>query len=180
MEVRIRILAAVIGALVCSAEVLAHSHQNKGVMKEHHEGAGIKIEQAWARATPGKVKTAAAYIAIRNAGKRTDRLVAVASDVAQRVEIHTHRNENGVMRMRRIDGLDVLAGDRAILKPGGTHLMLFGLRQPLKKGLTFQVILSFRDAGEVKSPVKVMSVGALRGETDHKTKHGQVPHRGHQ
>ena len=180
MDVRIRILAAVIGALVCSAEALAHSHQKKGAMQGHHGGDGIKIEQAWARATPGIVKTAAAYIAIRNAGKRTDRLVAVASDVAKRVEIHTHRNENGVMRMRRIHGLNVLAGDRVILKPGGTHLMLFGLHQPLKKGQTFQVILSFRTAGEVKSPVKVMSVGALQGEMDHKTKHGHVPHRGHQ
>ena len=96
----------------------------------------------------------AAWLTIRNSGE-TDRLLGARSPAAERVELHTHIHEGGVMMMRRMEGLDVPAGGRVALEPGGDHLMLFGLKRGLKPGDTFPLTLLFEKAGRITVEMRV-------------------------
>ena len=109
---------------------------------------------SWIRATPPNVATAAAYARIEGAGT-ADRLIGARTDVCDHVEIHTHVAQNGVMTMTEIEALAIPAGGAAALAPGGDHLMLIGLRQPLKAGDTVTFTLVFEESGEVAVPFEV-------------------------
>lgn len=120
-------------------------------------GGPLTVEDARARillpSRPG-----AAWLTIRNAGGQ-DRLVGAESPAADRVEIHTHVHEGGVMMMRRVEALNVPAGGEAALEPGGDHLMLFGLKDGLKTGGSFPLTLIFEKAGPVTVEVRVAPLG---------------------
>lgn len=107
----------------------------------------IELQDAHARVIPGS-KVGAAYLRITNAGKEPDRLVAVSTTVAGSAELHTVTNDNGVMKMRPIDGITVKPGETVELKPGGMHIMLMGVRDGLKPGDTVPLTLTFDKAGE--------------------------------
>ncbi len=98
---------------------------------DHAEGQqmGIVISNARVRPPlPGR-DIAAAYFLLNNHGP-ADRLLSVDSPISDRVEIHTHLNENGVMKMRRLEALDIPAGQEVVFKPGGFHIMLFNVQVP--------------------------------------------------
>jgi copper(I)-binding protein len=118
----------------------------------------VEIKNAWARATPGGATTAAVYLTIVSA--TLDRLIGVSTAVAQQAELHSMTMEGGVMKMRQVDSIDLPAGEAVTLKPGGYHIMLSGLAQPLKVGQTFAMTLSFEQAGPREVTVKVEKVGA--------------------
>lgn len=132
--------------------------------QQHGAGANelgaLTVEAPWARASAGAARAGAAYLRIANAGPEDDRLVGVSAPVAERVELHTHRMSGGVMRMRRVDAVAVPGGTSAELKPGGHHVMLIGLRAPLKEGETFPLTLIFEKAGTITVPVAVGSIAA--------------------
>ncbi|MBV8652331.1 MAG: copper chaperone PCu(A)C, partial [Alphaproteobacteria bacterium] len=88
-------------------------------------GTTIEIDHPWARASTGK--TGVAYLTIVNKGTADDRLVSASTPVAEKAEPHTTISDNGVMKMRPVDGIEDNAGGTAELKPGGLHLMLMGL-----------------------------------------------------
>lgn len=101
----------------------------------------VSISDAWARATvPGQV-VGAAYLSI--AAKHAISLEAVTSPVAETVEIHTMQMQQGVMRMRMLEKLDIPAGQKVALAPGQTHLMLIDLKSPLRAGEHITLKLSF-------------------------------------
>jgi hypothetical protein len=106
----------------------------------HAAEPSLVVRDAWVRATPG---AAAAYLTLENRSGRSDRLVSVGSPVARRVELHESRVENGIMRMRRIEGIAVPAGGSVRLEPGGLHVMLMGLHEPLAEGQGVPLTLSF-------------------------------------
>lgn len=137
------------------------SHETHGMLKS------VKVESAWARASAGKARNGVAYVSIENEGRAADRLVGAKSDIAKRTEIHTHLEENGVMKMRRVDGIDLPAGGKITMRPGGYHVMFMGLNKPLKKGGKFSVRLVFEKAGEVTAEVTVQGVGAMMGGGGH-------------
>jgi len=113
--------------------------------------AGLRIEQAWARATPAVAPVAAAYLVVINDGDTPDRLLRIDSGIARRIEMHRTANENGVMRMRPIEGGAVIpARGRLEFAPGGNHLMLIGPVRPLVAGETFEATLVFERAGPRK------------------------------
>jgi copper(I)-binding protein len=120
----------------------------------------LTIGHPWARASAGPVRNGAAYLTVHNAGA-ADSLIAVSGDIAERVELHTHLMEGDVMKMRRVEAVEVPAHGMAALEPGGFHVMLIGLAQPLKEGQHFPLTLTFRDAGEVAVEVKVEAVGSM-------------------
>ncbi len=124
----------------------------------------IAIQQPWARATAGATPNGAAFMSLRNEGSSADFLVAVASNVAKRVELHQHTMTDGVMQMRRVEKVEVPAGGETALKPGGYHVMLIGLVEPLKSGEQFPLSLTFKQAGQVTVEVTVGSVGAMSAE----------------
>ncbi|MDF1790572.1 MAG: copper chaperone PCu(A)C, partial [Thalassobaculaceae bacterium] len=107
----------------------------------------------------------AAYLTIRNAGGSVDRLVAASTPVADRAELHTHLKDGDVMKMRAIEAVEVPADGMAMLAPGGDHLMLMGLKAPLKEGESFPITLVFEKAGEMTVTVAVGGVGAMEGQS---------------
>ena len=119
------------------------------------------VEHAWARATVAVVKTGAAYFTITGHGA-ADRLLSATTPVAERAELHVTRNEGNVMRMRPVDGLAVPATGAVTLDPGGYHLMLVGLKQPLVAGQHFPLALTFQNAGAMRVEVVVEAAGAAR------------------
>lgn len=124
----------------------------------------LAIDHPWARATPENAKTGAAYMTLTNTGNKEDRLVSAASPVDDRVELHTHAMDGDVMRMRRIGALEVHPGEPAVFQPGGLHVMLFGLKAPLREGQSFPLTLVFERSGSVEVRVTVQGIGAAPRE----------------
>ncbi|MCF7521366.1 copper chaperone PCu(A)C [Neisseria sp. ZJ106] len=107
--------------------------------------AGIHTHDAWARATVEGMKMGGAFVVVHNEKNTADTLTGAASPVAERVEIHTHINDNGVMRMRQAkDGVALPPKASVALKPGGYHIMFMGLKKPLTAGDKFPVTLKFK------------------------------------
>lgn len=124
------------------------------------KAAGVAVTTPWARATPGGAKVGAAFLEMSAATGAADKLKAAKSPVAGVVELHTHTQSNGVMQMRRVDDIAVPAGAKVVMKPGGFHIMLMDLKQPLKEGETIDLTLVFEKAGEVSVKVPVLKVGS--------------------
>src|SRR3546814_9738821 len=82
-------------------------------------------------------------------------LVATEGEVAERVELHTHTMDGNVMQMRRVEFVEIPAQGEAALQPGGIHIMLIGLKQPLREGERFPLTLTFEKAGAVTVEVAV-------------------------
>ena len=118
----------------------------------------IKVENPWARESPPGAQTGAVYLTLVNVGSETDKLIGVSGDIAETIELHTHLHEEGVMKMRRVASVDVISGEATVFKPGGLHIMLIGLTQPLRKTETFPLMLQFARAGEIAIEVTVKSL----------------------
>lgn len=119
----------------------------------------LTVNQAQARASMGKMPNSAAFLQIENKGKSDDALLSATSPAAQQVELHQMSMEGDVMKMRAVDSVDIKAGDKLEMKPGqGYHLMLMGLKKPLKAGDKFPLTLNFRKAGKVPVSVEVVEM----------------------
>lgn len=116
--------------------------------------SGVEVSEAWARATPPGAKTAAIYLTLSNTGE-TASLVAASTPVAERAELHTHKHEDGMMRMEQVPAIEIPAGGEARLKPHGDHVMLFGLRQGLTPGERVSLTLEFDDGRTLELEVPV-------------------------
>lgn len=130
------------------------------IAQQGSQSSGVTVTKPWARATPGGAKVGAAYLQLSAAPSGPDKLVAARSPVAGNVELHTHSQVDGVMKMRRVDDIAVAPGKNVTLKPGGLHIMLMDLKQPLKEGETIDLTLVFEKAGEVAVKVPVLKVGS--------------------
>jgi periplasmic copper chaperone A len=116
----------------------------------------IEVQQPWARATPKGASTGAVYMTLDNKSGSDDRLTGVSSDVAAKLQIHEMSMTNGTMQMREVaGGLAVPAGGEVVLKPGGYHVMLMGLKKPLVVGESFPLTLTFAKAGNLSVNVTV-------------------------
>jgi len=119
----------------------------------------VEVTDAWARATPGKAENGAAYLTITS--PTADRLTGLSTPVADKAELHLMTMEGGIMRMRPLAGVDLAPGQKVALKPGGTHVMLVGLKEPLRPGQSFPLILQFEKAGASEVTVAVVKTGAM-------------------
>jgi copper(I)-binding protein len=95
------------------------------------------------------------YVLIENRGPEADALLGASSDAAKTVELHETRQEGGVMRMRPLAAVEVPAGGRIEMKPGGQHIMLLGLTRDLRPGDKVTVRLRFEKAGEQTAEAEV-------------------------
>jgi periplasmic copper chaperone A len=120
----------------------------------------IEISHAWARATAASAANGAVYLKVMNRGTADDRLTGASTTVAAKAELHITLNDNGVMKMRPITDVPVKAGGSAEFKPDGMHIMLLGLKHPLKAGDHFPLTLTFEKAGTVQTRVTVTKAGA--------------------
>ena len=121
----------------------------------------ITIAHPIARATAPGQPTGGAFLTLENHGA-DDRLLSVSSAVSKSVELHSMAMQGDVMRMREVNAIDLPAGKTVELKPGGLHIMLVGLKAPLKAGERFAMKLRFEKAGEVTIDVPVEAVGTPR------------------
>jgi len=119
------------------------------------EKVTVQVTNAWVRATVPGQPVAGAYLDLR--ADRAVKLIGVASPVAKRGEIHEMKDEDGMMKMRAVAAVDLPAGETVSLAPGGLHVMLFGLSEPLIAGRKVKLTLRFRgDSGGVfKQTVEV-------------------------
>jgi periplasmic copper chaperone A len=150
MQMRIAIVAA-LAAAVATASV--------AVVPPSKAADQIELRQPWARATPGKAQIAAVYLTIR--APAGDRLVSVSSPVAARAELHESAMAGMVMKMRPLAGLAIPAGQTVALAPGAIHIMLVGLKAPLRERQSFALTLTFEKAGPQTVTVMVGKVGAM-------------------
>ena len=142
--------------LTAAAAVHDHSAQQTPAAAN-----GIAIEAPWSRPVGAGTTVAVGYLKISNGGREPDILLGGSSEVAERVELHeTTTGEDGVARMRKLDGLEIKPGASVELKPLGAHLMLIGVKGPLEDGGTFKVRLNFQKAGAVDVEFAVKAAGA--------------------
>jgi len=116
---------------------------------------------ARASATP-MAKSGAAYVTIMNHGATGDRLLAIASPAAGHIMMHGTKEENGVMSMSMVDGVDLAAGATVKMEPGGLHIMLMDLKAPLIEGKTLSLELTFEKAGKLAVDVPIAGVAATQ------------------
>lgn len=133
----------------------------------------ISIQDPYARAAGANAMAGAAFFGIMNAGDEDDRLIGAASNIAKRVELHTHiEGDNGVMQMVHVEeGFVVPAGAMHTLKRGGDHVMFMGLNDTMEQGDMVTVTLTFEKAGDVTVEIPVdlermpeMGHGAMKNQ----------------
>ena len=108
---------------------------------------GIMVMEPWAPPSLAGAPNAAAYFMLMNHGETADRLISLSTPVAGKAEIHREEVTNGIMRMRPTGPLTLEPGEMITLKPGGSHVMLLDLKEPLKPGAHFPLTLTFEKAG---------------------------------
>ncbi len=128
---------------------------------QHAKGTGIHVEAAWARASMGAGRPGAVFFTLVNGGKTADRLLGAETGVARTSQFHSHVMDGNIMLMRATDALEVPAGTKLVLRPGGKHLMLMGLKRELKAGDSFKVTLRLEQAGSMEITVAVQKLGAM-------------------
>jgi copper(I)-binding protein len=121
----------------------------------------IEIVQPWTRATPPTAESGGGYLVVKNTGTTPDRLIAVKSPAADKVEIHEMKMDGNIMRMREVEkGIEIPPGATVELKPGGFHVMFMGLRAPFAKDAKVPLTLVFEKAGSIDVDLMVQAMGA--------------------
>jgi periplasmic copper chaperone A len=143
------------------------------------DSSGIKVTQVWARATPGNAKTGAIYLTITNTGTTPDTLEGKASSpAAEHTDVHEMKMVNNVMEMRPVPSLTIAPGKTVVFQPGGYHVMLIGLKAPLKEGQTVPLTLTFAHAGAQQLTASVARVGAMHAGDTSKSGGSTMPSTG--
>lgn len=138
-----------IGVALALACLVATAHDYKA--------GAIAIAHLHARATVGGQSTAGAYMGFKNDGA-VDWLRSATAAVSSSVELHSMSMDGGMMRMRRLDAIELPAGATVMLEPGGLHMMFVGLKAPLRAGESFPLELRFEKAGKVLVQVRVEAI----------------------
>ena len=137
-------LGRLVATLTLSAATLAVAHA------ADFKAGSLEINDLWVRGSVPGQTNGAGYMQINNPTGVSDRLLSAQSDASNRLELHTVITENGVAKMRQVQGIDVPAKGSAKLAPGGFHLMFLQLTGPFKQGDSVPVVLKFEKAGEVR------------------------------
>ncbi|MFM7124456.1 MAG: copper chaperone PCu(A)C [Actinomycetes bacterium] len=148
-----RLLLAAAVALAAACAALAHDYS----------ACDLRIAHPWTLPTAAGAPAAAGYMDIANTGRSGDRLVSASTPHAARVEIHQSSMEGGMMRMKALpEGVEIPAGGKVSLAPGGLHLMLFGPKAAVTEGDRIPVTLTFARAGKVTVQLAAESRPAAR------------------
>jgi len=123
--------------------------------------AQVKVSAPWVRATVAPQKATGAFMQLTSA--KAAKVVAASSPVAEMVEIHEMKMDNGVMKMRAVDALALPAGQPVALKPGSYHVMLIDLKKPLAKGDVVPITLKVegKDQKVERVEVKAPTAGGM-------------------
>lgn len=132
-----------------------------GAARAHSYKLGdLEIGHPWARATPPTAPSGGAFLKVTNTGKTGDRLVGASTPIAATTQVHEMKMEGNVMRMRELErGLEIPPGATVALEPGGYHIMMMGLKEPLKQGTNVPLTLIFEKAGKIDVELAVTALG---------------------
>lgn len=120
--------------------------------------AQIRADSAWVRPSVPGQRASGGFVQLHNGGGAADRLLGGSTPAADAVELHSMAMDGNVMVMREVDAIAVPARGTLVLGPGGFHMMLMGLKAPLKAGDKVPVTLRFEKAGELKVDFLVSAV----------------------
>lgn len=147
--------AAVLSALSFALPLAGHA-----AAADYHIGS-LQITQPWARATPKGSDNGAAYMTVTNTGKAPETLSCVSSDASAKCQIHEMTMDNGVMKMREVEGgLSVKPGETVTFKPGSYHVMLVDLKAPLVQGKTVEATFKADPGATAKVEFPIAAIGA--------------------
>lgn len=130
----------------------------------------VGVSNVYARAIAEGQTNSAAFMILTNNGKQARALVSATSSVSATVELHTHKLEDGMMRMRKVDKIDIRAGGMTELKPGGLHIMFIGLKKQLQAGDTVDLELVFDNGDTISVSAPVKQVAGMK-KMEHMKKH---------
>jgi periplasmic copper chaperone A len=120
----------------------------------------LEVDTPWARASIGTARPGVAYVTFRNTGDQLEELVDISTPAAARPEVHAMTEADGVMKMRPAGPLELPPGAEVHLEPGGMHIMLKELRQPLEEGESIPITFTFRQAGDITMIAPIASLTA--------------------
>jgi len=130
----------------------------------------VMVMDAFARASAlPAAKAGAVYMTLTNNSSKVDHLLSVATDASETAQLHESVEKDGVATMKPVEALEIPAGGTVELKPGGTHIMLTGLKAPLKKGGMIVLELKFEQAGTVQVMAHVGEVAEEHAHTEGST-----------
>lgn len=127
---------------------------------------GITVKDAWARPA-AQGGNGAVYFLLQNHSAGSDELIAVSSEIAEAAEIHETKMDGDVMKMEQVMSVPVKGKESIEFAPGGLHVMLIGLRQELKVGDHFQIVLKFAGQDDIILSVSVQESGESGSMNDH-------------
>ena len=148
----LRSLAAGVLAALCLPAVAQEHNHHAPVQAAASE---LAVSHAWSRAMPPSAPTGAVYFVLENRGQQPQRLIGAQTPRAAKAELHTHVHHGDMMKMQQVAAVDVPAAGKVEFKPGGNHVMLFGLKQPLVAGESFPLTLQFENGSELTSEVSI-------------------------
>jgi len=152
---KLRIVFPALAAIVLTAiAIIALTRSAESAARD------LVVTLAWARATPPGADVGVAYVTIENRGATDDRLTAASSEAAGSVSIHETVEENGIAKMRPLEGIALLTAHALAMQPGGFHVMLMDLKHPLVEGESLTLTLTFEQAGAIEVEADIAAIGA--------------------
>lgn len=149
-------LSLLAAGLMLSAGVLAGAADN------------ITVQDPYVRLAPPNAPATGAFMVIKNTGDKDVKVLKADNPASRVTELHTHLNENGVMKMRPVAAIEVKAKGQAVLQPGGLHVMMIDLKAPMKEGDVVPITLSFDDGSSKQVDAKVVRPMAAGMPMEHK------------
>ncbi|MDH5600657.1 MAG: copper chaperone PCu(A)C [Gammaproteobacteria bacterium] len=124
-----------------------------------YAAGSVSVINPYARAVPAGQPNSAAFMVLKNTSDQDRAVIHARSNASKVVELHTHKKEGGMMRMRQVEKIVVKANSETVLKPGGLHIMFIGLKQPFKAGNKAELELEFDNGEKVKftAPIKMVA-----------------------
>jgi copper(I)-binding protein len=154
----IRIAACILAALIATPALAGSAAES------------VSANEPFVRMTPPGTSNTGAFMVLKNADSKDHKLIKAESPVAKAVELHTHTNDGGVMKMRQVKDIEIKTNGEAVLKPGSMHVMLIGLKQDLKEGDNVAITLTFEDGSskKIEAPVrKIQTEMKMEMKHDH-------------
>lgn len=149
-------LSLLAAGLMLSAGVLAAAADN------------VTVQDPYVRLAPPNAPATGAFMVIKNTGDKDVKVLKADNPASRVTELHTHLNENGVMKMRPVPAIDVKAKGQAVLQPGGLHVMMIDLKAPMKEGDIVPITLTFDDGSSKQVDAKVVRPMAAGMPMEHK------------
>lgn len=163
-----RTMCSIVNGMMVMMVLLA-AHTVNAAQKEHghshslaHSKEEVQLLNASARTTTPGMSSSAAYMTIRNGSYKPVQIQSLESPVAMKTELHTTEMNNGMMKMRRVDNLQIRPGDEVELKPGSYHVMLMGLKKPIASNSEVPITITFTN-GEKKT-VLAHAMDEIKGQ----------------